>query len=48
MLRGGMPVRKVATALGYASPGSFATAFRRATGLLPSEIGRNGRTVRAS
>jgi AraC family transcriptional regulator len=38
MLRGGAPVRKVATELGYASPGSFATAFRRATGLLPSEL----------
>jgi AraC family transcriptional regulator len=43
MLRGGTPVRKVATALGYASPGSFATAFRRATGLLPSELNAIGR-----
>jgi AraC family transcriptional regulator len=38
MLGGGMPVREVATALGYATSGSFAAAFRRATGLLPSEV----------
>jgi AraC family transcriptional regulator len=43
MLRGGAPVRKVAAALGYASPGSFATAFRRATGMLPSEVSGTGR-----
>jgi AraC-like DNA-binding protein len=38
MLRSGAPVRKVADALGYAAPSSFAAAFRRATGLLPSEV----------
>jgi AraC family transcriptional regulator len=43
LLRGGAPVRQVAAALGYASPGSFATAFRRATGLLPSEVSTIGR-----
>lgn len=43
MLRDSKPVREVAQALGYASPGSFSTAFRRATGLLPSEVGADGR-----
>jgi AraC family transcriptional regulator len=38
MLRAGQPVRAVAAALGYASAGSFAMAFRRATGLLPSQV----------
>jgi AraC family transcriptional regulator len=38
MLRSGRPVREVAGSLGYASPGSFATAFRRATGFVPSEL----------
>ena len=38
MLAGGMPVREVGKALGYATSGSFSAAFRRATGLLPSEI----------
>lgn len=38
MLAAGAPVGAVAEALGYASSGSFAAAFRRATGLLPSEV----------
>jgi AraC family transcriptional regulator len=51
MLRTGAPVRKVADALGYAAPSSFAAAFRRATGLLPSEVGAGsgrGESVRRS
>jgi AraC-like DNA-binding protein len=33
-----MPVGEVAGSLGYATSGSFAHAFRRATGLLPSKV----------
>jgi AraC family transcriptional regulator len=42
MLGSGMRVREVAKALGYGTSGSFGAAFRRATGLLPSEINANG------
>ncbi len=38
MLVVGTPVRDVAASIGYASACSFASAFRRATGVLPSEI----------
>jgi AraC family transcriptional regulator len=38
LLVNGTPVRETAAALGYATSGSFAAAFRRATGLLPSEL----------
>jgi len=40
----GLPVGEVATSLGYATSGSFATAFRRATGILPSEVKVMART----
>lgn len=40
LLRNGRPIGEVATRLGYATSGSFAGAFRRKTGLLPSEISR--------
>jgi AraC family transcriptional regulator len=43
MLRSGTPVREVTLALGYATSASFAAAFRRATGLLPSEVSSIGR-----
>jgi AraC family transcriptional regulator len=43
MLGSGNSVRKVSLALGYATSGSFAAAFRRATGLLPSEVNSIGR-----
>ena len=43
MLGNGTPVREVAVALGYATAGSFTAAFRRATGLLPSEVNAVGR-----
>ncbi len=46
MLENHVPVRDVAVALGYATSGSFAAAFRRATGLLPSEVNATER-VRA-
>jgi AraC family transcriptional regulator len=39
----GVPVGEVASSLGYATSGSFATAFRRATGILPSELKAMGR-----
>jgi AraC-like DNA-binding protein len=42
-LLAGMPVGEVAAGLGYATSGSFASAFRRATGLLPSEVRGLGR-----
>jgi AraC family transcriptional regulator len=38
MLAAGAPVRDVAESLGYATASSFTSAFRRATGLLPSEL----------
>lgn len=38
MLLSGASVGDVALSLGYSRSGSFASAFRRATGLLPSEI----------
>lgn len=38
MLGSGASVGDVAANLGYATSGSFACAFRRATGLLPSEV----------
>jgi AraC family transcriptional regulator len=38
MLRRGMAVREVAKTLGYATSTTFASAFRRATGMRPSEI----------
>jgi AraC family transcriptional regulator len=38
MLQAGAAVGDVAAALGYATSTSFANAFRRATGLLPSEV----------
>lgn len=38
MLAKGVAVQEVARALGYSKSGSFATAFRRATGLLPSDV----------
>jgi AraC family transcriptional regulator len=38
MLMIGTPVRDIANSLGYASASSFTSAFRRATGLLPSEV----------
>jgi AraC family transcriptional regulator len=38
MLAAGRSVGEVAAALGYATSGSFSSAFRRATGLLPSQI----------
>jgi AraC family transcriptional regulator len=38
MLTAGAPVRDVAESLGYATPSSFTSAFRRATGLLPREV----------
>lgn len=44
MLGTGAPVGDVATALGYATSRSFAAAFRRATGLLPSEVRAAGNT----
>jgi AraC family transcriptional regulator len=44
MLSGGATVRQVALALGYATARGFASAFRRATGLLPSEVYAVGKT----
>jgi AraC family transcriptional regulator len=38
MLAAGRSVGEVAAALGYSTSGSFSSAFRRATGLLPSQI----------
>lgn len=38
LLSNGKSVKSVATSLGYATSGSFATAFRRATGIRPSEL----------
>jgi AraC family transcriptional regulator len=38
MLAAGATVREVADSLGYATAGGFTSAFRRATGLLPSEV----------
>lgn len=38
LLRDGARVADVAKALGYTSAGSFSTAFRKATGLSPSEL----------
>ncbi len=38
LLMAGAPVRDVAASIGYATPGSFTAAFRRATGVLPSEL----------
>lgn len=38
LLSEGRTVRHVAAALGYANPGSFTSAFRRATGLLPRDV----------
>lgn len=38
LLMAGVPVRDVAASIGYANSSSFTSAFRRATGLLPSEI----------
>lgn len=38
LLMAGASVRDVAASIGYATPSSFTSAFRRATGLLPSEI----------
>jgi AraC family transcriptional regulator len=38
MLANGTPVREIAAAFGYAAPCSFSAAFRRATGMLPSEV----------
>jgi AraC family transcriptional regulator len=42
MLVAGHAVRDVAASLGYSTSGGFATAFRRATGLLPSEVKPGG------
>jgi AraC family transcriptional regulator len=49
MLSSGTPVREVAVSLGYATSGTFAAAFHRATGMLPSEVNPTGnmRTGRA-
>ena len=41
LLSRGKSVKEVATSLGYATSGSFATAFRRATGIRPSSIPSN-------
>jgi AraC family transcriptional regulator len=38
LLVAGVPVREVAASIGYATASSFTSAFRRATGLLPSNI----------
>jgi AraC family transcriptional regulator len=38
MLLAGVAVGQVARSLGYARPGNFAHAFRRATGMLPTEV----------
>lgn len=38
MLREGSSVAEIAGRLGFSSPGGFRSAFRRATGMLPSEI----------
>jgi AraC-like DNA-binding protein len=38
LLLEGAPVRDVAESIGYATASSFTSAFRRATGLLPSDI----------
>jgi AraC-like DNA-binding protein len=38
LLMAGVSVRDVAASIGYATSSSFTSAFRRATGLLPSEI----------
>ena len=46
MLEAGVPVGAVAGTLGYASSSSFAHAFVRETGILPSSI-REGRVLRA-
>lgn len=40
LLKGGTPVAEIAHRLGYATSGSFACSFRRATGLLPTELRR--------
>jgi AraC family transcriptional regulator len=48
MLTRGRPVIQVATSLGYSTSGTFAAAFRRATGMLPSEVQDNaGERVRS-
>jgi AraC-like DNA-binding protein len=41
MLTAGASVRDVADSLGYATASSFTSAFRRATGLLPSDLKAN-------
>jgi AraC family transcriptional regulator len=41
MLLAGAAVRDIADSLGYATASGFASAFRRATGLLPSEVKAN-------
>jgi AraC family transcriptional regulator len=48
MLAAGQAVQEVAAALGYSKSGSFAAAFRRATGLLPSEVKPGGKSIRLS
>jgi len=48
LLIAGASVRDVAASIGYATPSSFTSAFRRATGVLPSEISalnRSGATL---
>ncbi len=43
MLGDGAAVCEVAEAMGYSTPAGFTTAFRRITGLLPSEINATGK-----
>jgi AraC family transcriptional regulator len=38
LLRADVSVREVSASLGYSTAGSFTTAFRRATGMLPREV----------
>jgi AraC-like DNA-binding protein len=38
LVNGGMPVKAVASQVGYSTPYSFSAAFRRARGCPPSEF----------
>jgi AraC family transcriptional regulator len=40
-----LPIGQIARNLGFSSSANFACAFRRATGMRPSEVGRRGRST---
>jgi AraC-like DNA-binding protein len=43
--RGNMPIADVAQAVGYTKPGAFAAAFRKQTGMLPSDCKKSRGTA---